>query len=172
VPRLVSVESITCSCCGEVPETGFVTLFSQREIAICYWCLDGLEAQRRREEHGHTGGWHVVADEPIFQVADVARALEHYTKLGFEVSAHDDTYAFAEREGRVTIHLTHGADDGDALGPSAVYLHVDDAGALAREWRTAGLVVEGPEDQDYGKAEGSHLDPDGNLIRFGSPLRG
>jgi hypothetical protein len=27
----------------------------------------------------------------------------------------------------------------------------------------------GPADYDYGKREGSHTDPDGNLIRFGSP---
>jgi hypothetical protein len=29
----------------------------------------------------------------------------------------------------------------------------------------------GPDDYDYGKREGSHRDPDGNLLRFGSPLR-
>lgn len=161
---------VTCACCGKVPETGFVTLFSHREIAICSWCLDGLVEQRRRQISGHTGGWHIVGDEPIFKVADVARAMDHYAKLGFEVSQHDDTYAFAGREDRVTIHLTR--DDGDGFGPSAVYLHVDDAEAVAREWRLAGLDVEGPENQDYGKAEGTHTDPDGNLIRFGSPIRG
>ncbi len=161
---------ITCACCGKVPETGFVTLSGHREIAICYWCLDGLESQRRRQIEGHTPGWHVVGDEPIFKVADVRRAMDHYSKLGFEVSQHDETYAFAQREDRVTIHLTH--DDGDGFGPSAVYLHVDNADVLAQEWRSVGLVVEGPEHQDYGKDEGSHVDPDGNLIRFGSPIAG
>jgi hypothetical protein len=34
-----------------------------------------------------------------------------------------------------------------------------------------GASVIGPEDSDYGKREGSHADRDGNLIRFGSPLR-
>jgi Glyoxalase/Bleomycin resistance protein/Dioxygenase superfamily len=160
---------VTCACCGKVPETGFVTLYSHREIAICYWCLNGLENQRRRQIAGHTGGWHVVGDEPIFKVADVAHALDHYAKLGFEVSTHDDTYAFAARDDRVTIHLT--LDDGDGFGRSALYLHVDDAEAVAREWRLAGMDVEGPENRDYGKAEGSHTDPDGNLIRFGSPIR-
>jgi hypothetical protein len=100
----------------------------------------------------------------------VARALDHYTKLGFEVSRHDDTYAFAQRENRLTIHLNQG--DGGGFGPGAVYLHVDDADAVARAWRSAGLEVEGPEIQDYGKSEGSHIDPDGNLIRFGSPVQG
>lgn len=27
------------------------------------------------------------------------------------------------------------------------------------------------EPPDYGKREGAHRDPDGNLLRFGSPLR-
>jgi hypothetical protein len=31
--------------------------------------------------------------------------------------------------------------------------------------------VDGPRDEDYGKREGSVADPDGNVIRFGSPLR-
>jgi hypothetical protein len=30
--------------------------------------------------------------------------------------------------------------------------------------------VTGPQDYDYGKREGSVVDPDGNRIRFGSPL--
>ena len=34
-----------------------------------------------------------------------------------------------------------------------------------------GVNVIGPDDYDYGKREGSHRDPDGNLLRFGSPLR-
>jgi hypothetical protein len=32
------------------------------------------------------------------------------------------------------------------------------------------VAAAGPEDYDYGKREGSHIDPDGNKIRFGSPL--
>jgi uncharacterized glyoxalase superfamily protein PhnB len=54
---------------------------------------------------------------------------------------------------------------------SVLYLHVDDADGLAEEWRRAGMDVSGPENYDYGKREGTHTDPDGNLIRFGSPLR-
>ncbi len=33
------------------------------------------------------------------------------------------------------------------------------------------MDVSGPENHDYGKREGTHTDRDGNLIRFGSPLR-
>jgi hypothetical protein len=45
----------------------------------------------------------------------------------------------------------------------------DDANQLADDWRQAGIEFVGPEDFDDGKREGSHVDPDGNLIRFGSP---
>jgi hypothetical protein len=31
------------------------------------------------------------------------------------------------------------------------------------------LDVIDPENRDYGKREGQHVDPDGNLIRFGGP---
>ena len=102
-------------------------------------------------------------------MADVERSVNHYQRLGFETSHHDETYAFAHRGDNLTIHLTQA--DGDA-GPKvgSLYLHVDDADQLADEWRKAGLGVVGPEDTTYGKREGSHTDPDGNLIRFGSPV--
>ena len=60
------------------------------------------------------------------------------------------------------------ADGGPFRG--YLYLHVTDAVQLAEEWRRAGVDVSGPQDYDYGKREGSHVDPDGNVIRFGSPI--
>jgi catechol 2,3-dioxygenase-like lactoylglutathione lyase family enzyme len=111
---------------------------------------------------------HVTGFEPIFTVTDVERAVAHYKALGFETEYHDETYAFAHCDRDLTIHLAHA----DAAAPTALYLHVADADQVASAWRVAGFEVTGPTDQDYGKREGSHLDPDGNLIRFGSPLRG
>ncbi len=111
----------------------------------------------------------VVGVEPIFTVADVTRAVDHYERLGFTTSHHDASYAFAHRD-HLTIHLAQTDDPAIALGGS-IYMHVDDADRLADDWRKAGVEVVGPDDYDYGKREGSHTDPDGNLIRFGSPLR-
>lgn len=110
----------------------------------------------------------IVGTEPVFTVTDVLRAVEHYQRLGFSTSFHDETYAFAHRDG-LTIHLAR-RDDPAEQGPAALYLHVDDADKLAGQWRRAGMVVAGPQDFDYGKREGQHADPDGNKIRFGSPL--
>lgn len=52
-----------------------------------------------------------------------------------------------------------------------LYIHVDDADELAADWRKAGMEVVGPANEDYGMREGRHVDPDGNVIRFGRPPR-
>ena len=99
-------------------------------------------------------------------------ALTHYTTLGFDTLAYDDggEYGFADREG-VGLHLA--AVDGlDRPSPGSAYLYVRDADALYEEWSRPGIAGHthpvGPT--DYKLREGSHVDPDGNLIRFGSPI--
>jgi predicted enzyme related to lactoylglutathione lyase len=160
---------ITCACCGDTAERS-VGLLSHPDIAVCYRCLDWLNTRRAKQVAAHGGGWNVIGFEPIFRVADVARSVDHYTRLGFETSHHDESYAFAHRDNDLTIHLA--LSDGEAgVGIGSLYLHVDDADQLAEDWRKAGVDVTGPQDFDYGKREGSHTDPDGNLVRFGSPLR-
>ena len=57
-----------------------------------------------------------------------------------------------------------------APGHGALYIQCQDADRVAEEWRQAGLDVVGPDDEDYGKREGSVADPDGNVIRFGSSI--
>ena len=42
---------------------------------------------------------------------------------------------------------------------------------LARQWRDAGGDVRLPEDTEWGQHEGALVDPDGNVIRFGSPMK-
>ena len=158
----------TCSCCGKMRDQRWVSLLSHRDIVICYDCLDWLNARRRRQVAALGGGAAIAGYEPAFSVADVGRAVDHYQRLGFRTSHHDETYAFAHRDD-LTIHLAH-AGEGEPGGGSVLYLHVDDADQLAAEWRKAGLAVSGPEDYDYGKREGFHIDPDGNKLRFGSPL--
>ena len=58
----------------------------------------------------------------------------------------------------------------EPAGHGALYIHCQDADRVAEEWRQAGMDVDGPRDEDYGKREGSVTDPDGNMIRFsGAP---
>jgi predicted enzyme related to lactoylglutathione lyase len=107
----------------------------------------------------------VVSVEPIFVVSDVPRAVAHYEQLGFSTSHHDEGYAFAHRN-ELTIHLAGPGVEPERMGHGSIYMHVDDADALAEEWRDAGVDFIEPQDFEYGKREGSHQDPDGNLTRF------
>jgi hypothetical protein len=108
---------------------------------------------------------------PIVPVPDVARAAEHYRRLGFDVDLYGDgtEYAFARRGG-VELHLSIQTDHDRLTTAGALYVWVSDADALADEWRGAGGRLVDPADTPYGLREGAHIDPDGNLIRFGSPL--
>lgn len=108
--------------------------------------------------------------EPVFTVANVDRSVAFYERLGFETSFHDATHAFAHRDRGLTIHLAK-AEEGSLPGHGGLYIHCQDADRVAEDWRRAGVAVTGPQDQDYGKREGTAADPDGNTIRFGSPLR-
>lgn len=54
--------------------------------------------------------------------------------------------------------------------PANAYLFVEDADTLADAWIAAGGDVRAPQDTEWGKREGVLVDPDGNVIRFGSPL--
>jgi hypothetical protein len=67
------------------------------------------------------------------------------------------------------IHLGIVPDLPSGPGHSA-YLFVDDADGLAEEWRAAGVDAHMPEDTAWGKHEGAHMDLDGNVLRFGSPV--
>ncbi len=63
----------------------------------------------------------------------------------------------------------------ETLDPTAntvsVYLFVADADQLHTEWAAASVDgrLQAPTDTDYGLREGHHVDPDGNVLRFGSP---
>lgn len=110
---------------------------------------------------------------PVLPVRDLAAALEHYRRLGFDVEAYGgaDYYGYARRD-EVALHLARVHHVDPATSNVAVYLYVDDADALAAEWAAAGTGGRDlrPVDTDYGLREGAHIDPDGNLLRFGSPL--
>ena len=115
--------------------------------------------------------FHVAA--PIFPVTQLSIALEHYRLLGFDTSSTHEGYGFANRD-EVWLHLAEVGGLDPLTSCSAAYLYVDDADALAMEWRASGARgrFTDPVDTDYGLREGAHIDPDGNLIRFGSWLPG
>ena len=131
----------TCLCCGKSVE-GTVQLHSHPEIKICYQCLDWLNMRRDRQVASSGGGWKVIGIEPIFTVADVERSVDHYTRLGFLITYHDETYAFVHRDDDLTVHLAQ-ADGETSPKIGSLYMHVYDADKLADDWRKAGLEARG-----------------------------
>jgi hypothetical protein len=118
---------------------------------------------------------------PVMPVRDVLRALNRYERLGFQVRAYIEPGVSTDKApiygylhwGSVEIHLS----GFDALDPktttSVCYLFVDDADALYAAWTSAGIEgpFRAPIDTPYGKREFGYADPDGNLLRVGSPLK-
>jgi hypothetical protein len=106
---------------------------------------------------------------PIFPVSDLAVSLAHYERLGFATRSYaNGDYGYATRDG-IELHLGVVAD-ATLHGRGAAYLWVDDADEVATSWRAAGVEVHEPQDTEWGQHEGAVVDPDGNVIRFGSPM--
>lgn len=113
---------------------------------------------------------HALRIAPILPIRDIDRSLAHYGRLGFATRAYGCAeYGFATLDD-VEIHLG-GVPDDRPLQPASAYLLVDDADRVAEAWRATGADVRTPEDTEWGKHEGVVIDPDGNIIRFGSPIR-
>jgi hypothetical protein len=117
---------------------------------------------------------------PILPVRDVARALERYRKLGFQAEAYVEAGFSSEESprygflkwGPIEIHLGIYEELDPKTSSSACYLYVDDADALYASWAAAGVDgrLRPPSDTAYCLREFSYVDPDGNLLRIGSPL--
>jgi catechol 2,3-dioxygenase-like lactoylglutathione lyase family enzyme len=119
---------------------------------------------------------------PILSVSDLPTALDFYARLGFVVdfqyAAGPDGpwYAGVSLDGH-QIHLS--TFGGDSMRGAATYFYVDDIDALHQRFIARGLktpgkpdspVEQAPVDQSWGMREFYVRDPDGNALRFGTPL--
>jgi hypothetical protein len=112
---------------------------------------------------------------PGMPSADIARTAAHYRRLGFTVTApgRPDVagadFIIAERDD-IALHFALKPEHDPATTATWVYITVEDADALAAELTAAGLDQgRRARDTDYRMREVAHLDPDGNLLLFGSP---
>jgi hypothetical protein len=162
--------STACWCCGqERAESELARLDCHSEVALCDVCLDWL-----REQRTLTGDNRLRRAIPILATSELSRALAHYAALGFETEGYEGGgYGFATRDS-VELHLGEDKSHKPGTNPISCYLFVNDADALHAEWTAAGVAgsLDPPSDTDYGLREGRHVDPDGNVIRYGSPLSG
>jgi catechol 2,3-dioxygenase-like lactoylglutathione lyase family enzyme len=107
---------------------------------------------------------------------DLGATAAFYGRLGFEERGlWPDEYLIVMR-GDVGLHFFHWPGGDPARSIAGCYVYVDDADALHAEYSALDLPAEGiprlhgPEDADYGLREFAVVDPDGNLLRIGSPL--
>jgi len=109
---------------------------------------------------------------PVMPMTDLDRTVDHYRRLGFKVEVYNPEYVMTTRDG-VEMHFGLMPDHDPLRTAGCVWLLVDDADALYQEWVSTGVGdTREPFDTDYKIREGAHIDPDGNLLRFGSPLAG
>jgi catechol 2,3-dioxygenase-like lactoylglutathione lyase family enzyme len=140
---------------------------------------DAGTSARRRSACQSLGVSEFLDAAPVLVARDLDEALERYRRLGFEVSAYTDPgggsgyYGYARRDA-IQLHLAHVHDLDPRTNLVAAYLYVDDADAVYDAWTAAGVQgrFHPPSDTDYGLREAAYVDPDGNLLRFGSWLPG
>jgi uncharacterized protein len=115
---------------------------------------------------------------PGIPTTDMARTVEHYQLLGFTFSAPgmaaspaEARFAIGERDG-VALHFALKPDHDPSRTATWVYISVEDADELSAEFDASGAGQgRTPRDTDYKMRELAHIDPDGNLLLFGSPLQ-
>lgn len=108
---------------------------------------------------------------PVLPVADLARSLAWYGRLGFTMSVEYDDYAILSFAGAEVHLVAHDAAPDPGASLSGAYLRVADADVVHAGWSAVGVrVIEGPSDQPYGIREFATEDLDGNLWRVGSLL--
>ena len=118
---------------------------------------------------------------PILPGRDLRETLAFYERLGFENrgAPPDEWNYLIIGRGDVWLHFI-GMSDVDPLTTAAgCFVYVADADALHDEWQRLGVPTDPatgsrlvpPMDTDYGMREFALVDPSGNLVRVGSPLR-
>jgi len=102
---------------------------------------------------------------PILRVTDLSASLEYYVaKLGFKIDWQGPFFASVSR-GKCHIFLSVG--DQGHLG-SWVWIGVEDADALVREYQASGARVRNPPTNFEWAYEMQIEDLDGNVLRLGS----
>jgi catechol 2,3-dioxygenase-like lactoylglutathione lyase family enzyme len=116
---------------------------------------------------------------PIIKCRDLARSIAFYTEvLDFQLADPSDTSPVRDLvHGDAALQLTSLA--GDSVFNIAVNVDVPDVDAVFRTYVARGLdqsgyvtspVHQSPVDQSWGMRELYVTDPDGNTLRFRTPL--
>ena len=105
-----------------------------------------------------------------FAVGDMARSIEFYRKLGFELLYGGERAGFSSlKAGEAFVNLV--ASPGyEHRWWGRVIFRVDDVDAHYRALRAQGLMVESPQDATWGERFFHVIDPDGHELSFAESL--
>jgi hypothetical protein len=88
--------------------------------------------------------------------------------MGFVVELHGDFVMM--RRDSIELFISLKADHDPERKASCAYVRVDDADKLDAEWSAAGIPgLTELRNTDYRMREFAYIDPDGNLLLFGTP---
>lgn len=112
---------------------------------------------------------------PILPIKDMDRAIDFYKLLGFSAERYQngDDYAFLKRDG-LELHLNQFKTLVRGHNPCGVYFYLErgTAAALESEFHAAGVrILSLLAPREWKMNEFVLDDPDGNLLRFGEPLK-
>jgi hypothetical protein len=108
---------------------------------------------------------------PIMPTTDIDRTRRHYEQLGFSVKVVGDFTL--TRCDDIELFFSLSPQHDPKKTASCIYVRVTDADVLHARWRTANIPGLGQlRDTDYDMREFAYVDPDGNMILFGSRLSG
>lgn len=124
-----------------------------------------------------------VGDEravPVLPGRDLYETLAFYERLGFGLQgAPIGVYGYLiVGRGSIELHFFEAPDVDPLTTAAGCYIRVGDADALYREWHAVGIEANratgsrliAPATTDYGMREFALVDPNGNLLRVGSPV--
>jgi uncharacterized protein len=114
---------------------------------------------------------------PGLPSSDITRTVEHYERIGFALtlparnSVATAEFIIMERD-RIELRFALKKKHDPRRTAMWIYVGVEDADTIAREFELAGMAQgRTARDTDYRMREFAHIDPDGNLLLFGSRLR-
>ena len=174
---------VTCGCCGlEFPVDRVAELGVTQGTYICAACAHwaGKRAGRwwsvirvrlprlirRVRSVGRLPSTAARTAIPVLASTDLDQTAAFYAAAGFQESGRHDGYLLLS-SGDAELHV----ETQPGRVPGACFIHVGDAMKLWKMLRERGVASVGPiAVQDYGLREFVLTDPDGNQVRFGSPL--
>jgi uncharacterized glyoxalase superfamily protein PhnB len=113
---------------------------------------------------------HCKSIAPIMPTTDVARTVAWYRAAGFAVNVYDGGFVMTKRDD-IEIFLSLNPEHDPKRTASCVYVTVDDANALHAKFQAMAVTdLRNLRNTDYRMREFALIDPDGNMMLFGSPL--